>query len=79
MIYEKKVKVTNHGMISIPAALRAKYNIHEGDYVSFIEDENGMRIIPIENIEDYRKKSISTKKMLDIMRKSRKEDLQADQ
>jgi len=78
MIFEKKVKVTNHGMISIPAALRAKYNVRDGDYIFFIEDEHGMKIIPIETIEEFRKKSISTEKMLDIMRESRKEDLQAD-
>ncbi len=78
MIFEKKVKVTNHGMISIPAALRDKYNIHDGDYISFIEDEYGMKIIPIEKIEEFRKKSISSEKMLEIMRESRNEDLQSD-
>ena len=78
MTYEKKVKVCNHGMISIPAALRAKYNIHDGDHIVFIEDEDGMKIIPIETIEDFRKKSPSVKEMLEIMRKSRKEDLESD-
>jgi len=37
-----------------------------------------LKIIPIENIEEFRKKSISAEKMLEIMRESRNEDLQAD-
>lgn len=78
MTYEKPVKVCNHGMVSIPAALRAKYNIHDGDHVVFIEDENGIKIIPIMTIEEFRKNSPSVEEMLEIMRNSRKKDLELD-
>ncbi len=48
---EKSVKVTNKGMISIPAMIRKKYKIKDGDYVLIKEDEDGIiRLIPIESI-----------------------------
>ena len=37
---EKVVKVTNKGMISIPAEIRKKHNIKDGDYVLVEEDES---------------------------------------
>jgi len=78
MIFEKTVKVTNRGMICLPAFLRKKYNIKDGDHISIIEDEDGMKIIPIEDIDSLRSRSISTKKMLEIMEKARKEELELE-
>ena len=78
MIFEKTVKVTNRGMICIPASLRKKYNIKDGDHISIIEDEDGMKIIPIEDIDSLRSRSISAKKMLEIMEKARKEELEIE-
>jgi AbrB family looped-hinge helix DNA binding protein len=78
LIFEKTVKVSNRGMICIPAPLRKKYNIKDGDEISIIEDEFGMKIILIEDIQSLRSRSTSTKKMLDIMKKSRKEELELE-
>ncbi len=78
MIFEKTVKVTNRGMICLPASLRKKYNIKDGDRISIIEDENGMRIIPIEDIDSLRLRSISAKKMLKIMEEAKKEELELE-
>ncbi|TFH29029.1 MAG: AbrB/MazE/SpoVT family DNA-binding domain-containing protein [Promethearchaeota archaeon] len=78
MIFEKTVKVTNRGMICIPASLRKKYNIKDGDDLSIIEDEDGLKIILIEDIDSIRQRSISAKKMFDIMEKSRKEELELE-
>jgi len=78
MIFEKTVKVTNRGMICLPASLRKKYNIKDGDHISIIEDEDGMRIIPIEDIDSLRRRSISAKKMLKIMEEAKKEDLELE-
>lgn len=78
MIFEKTVKVTNRGMICLPASLRKKYNIKDGDRISIIEDENGMRIIPIEDIDSLRRRSISAKKMLKIMEEAKKEELELE-
>ncbi len=78
MTYEGKVKVTNHGMISIPAVLRHKYQINDGDQLSVLEDEDGIRIIPILSIEELRKKSVSAKKMMEIIQKSHEEELELE-
>jgi AbrB family looped-hinge helix DNA binding protein len=75
----KKVKVTNHGMICIPSILREKYKLKDGDYVTFIEDEYGMRIIPIVPIEELRKESkITLEEMRTIIKQSHLEDLELD-
>ncbi len=72
---EKSVKVTNKGMISIPAVIRKKYNIKDGDYVLVKEDQDGViKLIPIESIELLRKKSLSIEESREIFTKSRKED-----
>ncbi len=78
MIFEKTVKVSNRGMICIPAPLRKKYNIKDGDDLSIIEDEDGLKIILIEDIESIRKRSISAKEMIEIMEKSRKEEIELE-
>ena len=51
MIFKKTVKVTNRGMITLPAYLRKKFDIKDGDHISIIEDEDGRKIIPIEDIK----------------------------
>ena len=72
---EKSVKVTNKGMISIPAMIRKKYNIKDGDYVLIKEDQDGtIRLIPIESIEILRKNSLSVEESREIFAESRKED-----
>lgn len=72
---EKSVKVTNKGMISIPAAIRKKYNINDGDYVVVREDEDGtLRLIPIESIESLRKRALTIDESREIYKQSRKED-----
>jgi len=72
------VKITNRGMISIPAALRKKYGLKDGGYMMVIEDEGSLRLIPIKNIEELRKGAITTEEMLKIMEESRKEELELE-
>ena len=72
---EKVVKVTNNGMISIPAEIRKKHGIKDGDFVLVKEDENGgISIDPIESVETLRKKGLTTKEFKKIYKKSRDED-----
>ena len=78
MITEKRVKVTNHGMISIPAYYREKYQIHDGDHLSMIEDENGLRIIPIIPIEELRKNGPTVEELRIIMQKCKEEELELE-
>lgn len=72
---EKVVKVTNNGMISIPAEIRRKHKIKDGDFVLVKEDENGEIIInPIESIESLRQKGLTVDEFRKIYKKSRDED-----
>ncbi len=73
---EKVVKVTNKGMISIPAEIRKKYNISDGDYILVKEEKNGeIKIIPIESEESLRKKGLTVEEFRKIFNQSRKEDM----
>ena len=40
---EPAVRISNHGRITIPAKLRKKYHLQDGDEVVFIEDEGSLR------------------------------------
>ena len=77
---EKVVKVTNKGMISIPAEIRKKYNISDGDYVLVKEEKNGeIKIIPIESEESLRKKGLTIEEFRKIFNQSRKEDKELEE
>ncbi|MHA1792272.1 MAG: AbrB/MazE/SpoVT family DNA-binding domain-containing protein [Promethearchaeota archaeon] len=78
MTFSKSVTVTNRGMISIPAELRRKYDIKDGDKISVIEDEEGIKLIPIEDLNTLRSKGVLAKEIMEIMRKARKEDLELE-
>ena len=52
MTFLKSAKITNRGMVSIPAALRKKYNIHDGDRIVFIEEEDGLKMHVIQLLEE---------------------------
>ncbi len=71
----KPVKVTNNGMITIPAYLRKKYNIKDGDKVFIFEDEGILKIIPIKNSEELRKNSYTVEEMKKIMEETKREEI----
>ena len=75
IIEEKKVTITNKGMISIPAAFRKSYGLKDGDKVLIIEDEGTLKIIPLKDIDELKRKSYNKKEMLDQMKKSKIEEL----
>lgn len=39
--------VTSKSMINIPASIRKKYGIKEGDKVVFVESDHGLVLIPV--------------------------------
>ncbi len=39
--------VTKRGQTVIPAAIRRRYHIEEGDYLMWIDDGTSIRVIPI--------------------------------
>jgi AbrB family looped-hinge helix DNA binding protein len=45
------VKLNSKGQVTIPAALRAKYGLHEGDEVDVIEDAGLLRIVRVDGAE----------------------------
>ena len=66
-------------MISIPAVVRKKYHISDGDYVIVKEDESGtITLIPVESAEDIRKNATTVAEFKDIFRKSKQEDLESE-
>jgi antitoxin PrlF len=73
------VKVTNRGMITIPANLRKKYGLKDGDKVVVIEDEGMLKIIPVESIQSLQNRSITAKEMVGILKKSREEELEREE
>ena len=72
------VKVTNKGMITIPAKLRKKHNIKDGDKIVFIEDEDGIRIVKLYPLDELRKQSYTLEELKQMMEESRKEDLELE-
>ena len=63
-------------MISIPAEIRKKYNISDGDYMLIKEEENDeIKIIPIKSEESLRKRGLSMEEFRKVLNQSRKEDL----
>ncbi len=66
-------------MITIPASLRKKYGLQDGDQVIVIEDEGMLKIIPIESIKSLQTRSITTKEMLEILKRSREEELELEE
>jgi AbrB family looped-hinge helix DNA binding protein len=42
------VRLNRKGQVTIPAALRERYGLHEGDEVDVIEDGNTLRIVRAE-------------------------------
>ncbi|MEU8108142.1 AbrB/MazE/SpoVT family DNA-binding domain-containing protein [Nonomuraea muscovyensis] len=45
------MKINSKGQVTIPAPLRAKHNLHEGDEVEVIEVGNTLRIVRREGSE----------------------------
>ncbi len=66
-------------MITIPASLRKKYGLRDGDQVIVVEDEGMLKIIPIESIKSLQNRSITTKEMLEILKRSREEELELEE
>lgn len=39
------MRLNSKGQVTIPAPLRAKHNLHEGDEVDVVEDDGALRIV----------------------------------
>ncbi len=45
-------KVFNKGQVVIPARLRKKYKINIGDKVNIIEEDDGIKIVPVKSYDN---------------------------
>lgn len=78
MIKEKPVKVTNNGMITIPATFRKRYNLKDGDKVLILEDAGMLKIVPIREISELRKESYTSKDMKVLSEELKSEELKRE-
>ncbi|TXT58005.1 MAG: hypothetical protein BAJALOKI1v1_1790005 [Promethearchaeota archaeon] len=79
IIKEKPVKVTNNGMITIPALFRRKYKLKDGDRVLILEDEGSLKIIPIRSDKELRKNSYSSEEMKNLAKNIKRKELKREQ
>ncbi|MEY9962495.1 AbrB family looped-hinge helix DNA binding protein [Streptacidiphilus sp. MAP12-16] len=47
------MRLNSKGQVTIPATLRAKYQLHEGDEIDVVEEGNTLRIVRAENSETH--------------------------
>jgi AbrB family looped-hinge helix DNA binding protein len=78
IIHEKPVKVTNNGMITIPAAFRKKFNLKDGDKVLILEDQGTLKIIPIRSEVELRRNSYTSEEMKKISEITKNEELKRE-
>lgn len=78
MTIKTVVKITNRGMVSIPASFRKKYDLKDGNYVIVLEEEGTLRLIPLKSTEQLQEESISVEEMRNIIAESRKEELELE-
>jgi AbrB family looped-hinge helix DNA binding protein len=76
---EAIVKVMKKGMISIPAEIRKKHDILDGQHIIVSDDENGNIILtPVESIEALREQALTVAEFKKYLVQSRKEDLELE-
>lgn len=73
------MKLNSKGQVTIPAWLREKHHLHEGDEVDFVEDGDTLRIVRVEGSESRGRwlvrsmrgratTSISTDELMELLR-----------
>jgi AbrB family looped-hinge helix DNA binding protein len=52
------MRLNSKGQVTIPAALRERYDLHEGDEVDVIEDGNVLRIVRVEGSQTRAQRAV---------------------
>jgi AbrB family looped-hinge helix DNA binding protein len=52
------MRLNSKGQVTIPAALRKRYDLHEGDEVDVIEDGDVLRIIRVEGSQTRAQRAV---------------------
>lgn len=75
-----RTRVTKRAQTSVPSRIRKRYGIGEGDMLEWVEDEQGIRVIPIpaDPIQALRGRARG-EKLVPKLLASRKEDVELDQ
>ncbi len=74
----KSAIINKKGMVTIPAKLRKKHDLHEGSEVAFVELEGVIALIPILDFESLRSFLPTRKQMEKIYNESREIELQLE-
>ena len=74
-MFNKAITVNRKGMITLPAPLRKKYNLHEGSQIVILDIEGKLEIVPIFDDFDQIHKMLSSRK---IMEKSYEESIEIE-
>jgi AbrB family looped-hinge helix DNA binding protein len=62
------VKITNHGMITIPLQIRKDFHLKPGSSLALIEDEGHLIIVPLVDIEEMRPNFVNSEDMRQSMK-----------
>jgi AbrB family looped-hinge helix DNA binding protein len=73
------MRLNSKGQVTIPAQLRAKHNLHEGDEVEVVEDGNTLRIVRMKGAQSRGRRvasalrgrattTMSTDELMDLLR-----------
>jgi AbrB family looped-hinge helix DNA binding protein len=68
--------VTEKGMITLPADIRRKYSIKKGSKVTLTDEEKGIVIMPIPQLEDLFGIDPSMKEVAKTISEGRQEEIQ---
>jgi AbrB family looped-hinge helix DNA binding protein len=52
------MRLNSKGQVTIPAALRKRYDLHEGDEVDVVEDGNVLRIVRVEGSQTRAQRAV---------------------
>jgi AbrB family looped-hinge helix DNA binding protein len=52
------MRLNSKGQVTIPAALRERYDLHQGDEVDVVEDGNVLRIVRVEGSQTRAQRAV---------------------
>ena len=70
--------VNKKGMVTIPAKLRKKHNLHEGSEVAFIELEGTIILVPVLDLESLRSMLPKRKQMEKSYEETKEQELKLE-
>jgi AbrB family looped-hinge helix DNA binding protein len=73
------MRLNSKGQVTIPAPLRAKHRLHEGDEVDVVEEDGALRIVRVEGADSRGRRLVrsmrgrattrmSTDQLMDLLR-----------